>query len=110
MEASLIDLDADLFVGLAEGRTSEGAAVDLLDGEQVLVERIVEDVLVDLHIAQHIICHIQARVQQVEGGVVMGMSHCLLEGLDDIGITLQHADKIEAFEKEHRIYGFATPQ
>ena len=36
--------------------------------------------------------------------------HCLLEGLDDIGITLQHADKIEAFEKEHRIYGFATPQ
>src|SRR5690606_36639621 len=29
--------------------------------------------------------------------------HCLLEGLDDIGITLQHADKIEAFEKEHRI-------
>ncbi len=25
--------------------------------------------------------------------------HCLLEGLDDIGITLQHADKIEAFEK-----------
>lgn len=36
--------------------------------------------------------------------------HCLLEGLDDIGITLQHADKIAAFEKEHRIYGFATPQ
>lgn len=36
--------------------------------------------------------------------------HCLLEGLDDIGITMQHADKIAAFEKEHRIYGFATPQ
>lgn len=35
--------------------------------------------------------------------------HCLLEGLDDIGITMQHADKIAAFEKEHRIYGFATP-
>lgn len=35
---------------------------------------------------------------------------CLLEGLDDIGITLQHADKIAAFEKAHRIYGFATSQ
>ncbi len=25
--------------------------------------------------------------------------HCLLNGLDDIGLTLQHADKIAAFEK-----------
>src|SRR5690606_22116113 len=36
--------------------------------------------------------------------------HCLLEGLDDIGITLQHEDKITAFERQHRIWGFATPQ
>lgn len=36
--------------------------------------------------------------------------HCLLEGLDDIGITLQHEDKIAAFERQHRIWGFATPQ
>ncbi len=27
--------------------------------------------------------------------------HCLLNGLDDIGLTLQKADKIAAFEKEH---------
>jgi 3-isopropylmalate/(R)-2-methylmalate dehydratase small subunit len=27
--------------------------------------------------------------------------HCLLNGLDDIGLTLQHADKIAAFEKSH---------
>ena len=26
--------------------------------------------------------------------------HCLLHGLDDIGLTLQHADKIRAFEAE----------
>ena len=26
--------------------------------------------------------------------------HCLLNGLDDIGLTLQHADKIRAFETE----------
>ena len=26
--------------------------------------------------------------------------HCLLNGLDDIGLTLRHADKIKAFEAE----------
>lgn len=28
--------------------------------------------------------------------------HCLLNGLDDIGLTLQHADKIAAYEAAHR--------
>lgn len=28
--------------------------------------------------------------------------YCLLNGLDDIGLTLQHADKIKAFEERHR--------
>jgi 3-isopropylmalate/(R)-2-methylmalate dehydratase small subunit len=28
--------------------------------------------------------------------------HCLLNGLDDIGLTLQHVDKIKAFEEKHR--------
>jgi len=28
--------------------------------------------------------------------------HCLLNGLDDIGLTLQHADAIRAFEAHHR--------
>ncbi len=32
--------------------------------------------------------------------------HCLLNGLDDIGLTLQHADKIEAFELQR---GMNTP-
>lgn len=27
--------------------------------------------------------------------------HCLINGLDDIGLTLQHADQISAFEKKH---------
>ena len=27
--------------------------------------------------------------------------HCLLNGLDDIGLTLQHVDDIKAFEKRH---------
>ena len=29
--------------------------------------------------------------------------HCLLNGLDDIALTLQHADKIAAFERSHGI-------
>jgi 3-isopropylmalate/(R)-2-methylmalate dehydratase small subunit len=28
--------------------------------------------------------------------------HCLLNGLDDIGLTLQHSDEIHAFEDKHR--------
>ena len=28
--------------------------------------------------------------------------HCLLEGLDDIGLTLQHSDEIRAFEQQRR--------
>ena len=37
---------------------------------------------------------------------------CLLHGLDDIGLTLQHADAIRAFEARHRVaqpWVFATP-
>jgi 3-isopropylmalate/(R)-2-methylmalate dehydratase small subunit len=29
--------------------------------------------------------------------------HCLLHGLDDIALTLQHADKITAYEQSHSI-------
>ncbi len=29
--------------------------------------------------------------------------HCLLEGLDDIGLSLQHGDEIRAFEEKRRI-------
>jgi 3-isopropylmalate/(R)-2-methylmalate dehydratase small subunit len=28
--------------------------------------------------------------------------HCILNGLDDIGLTLEHAEKIKAFETKHR--------
>jgi 3-isopropylmalate/(R)-2-methylmalate dehydratase small subunit len=28
--------------------------------------------------------------------------HCMLNGLDDIGLTLEHADEIRAFERAHR--------
>lgn len=29
--------------------------------------------------------------------------HCLLNGLDDIGLTLQHVDEISAYEERHRV-------
>ena len=29
--------------------------------------------------------------------------HCLLDGLDEIGLTLQHADEIKAFEAKHKL-------
>ena len=29
--------------------------------------------------------------------------HCLLNGLDEIGLTLQHADEIRAFEAKHKV-------
>jgi 3-isopropylmalate/(R)-2-methylmalate dehydratase small subunit len=28
--------------------------------------------------------------------------YCLLEGLDDIGLTLRHEDAVRAYEAEHR--------
>jgi 3-isopropylmalate/(R)-2-methylmalate dehydratase small subunit len=28
--------------------------------------------------------------------------HCLMNGLDEIGLTLRHAEKIKAFEAQHR--------
>jgi 3-isopropylmalate/(R)-2-methylmalate dehydratase small subunit len=31
--------------------------------------------------------------------------HCLVNGLDDIGLTLEHADKIAAYEQAHGIAG-----
>jgi 3-isopropylmalate/(R)-2-methylmalate dehydratase small subunit len=30
---------------------------------------------------------------------------CLLNGLDDIGLTLEHEDKISAFERSHAVAG-----
>jgi 3-isopropylmalate/(R)-2-methylmalate dehydratase small subunit len=34
--------------------------------------------------------------------------HCLLNGLDDIGLTLEHADKIAAFEAVRGLAGVSA--
>jgi 3-isopropylmalate/(R)-2-methylmalate dehydratase small subunit len=50
----------------------------------------------------------QQTVATSEGAVVFGFEvepfrkHCLLHGLDDIGLTLQHADAIRVFEAKHK--------
>ena len=47
-------------------------------------------------------------VSTTNGSVVFGFEvepfrkHCLLNGLDDIGLTLQHADEIRSFEAKHK--------
>ncbi|MBZ0071722.1 MAG: 3-isopropylmalate dehydratase small subunit [Gammaproteobacteria bacterium] len=51
---------------------------------------------------------LQAQTVTTPDGEVLGFEvdpfrkHCLLEGLDDIGLTLQHADAIRAYEERRR--------
>jgi 3-isopropylmalate/(R)-2-methylmalate dehydratase small subunit len=51
---------------------------------------------------------LEAQTITASEGVVYGFEvdafrrHCLLNGLDDIGLTLQHMDEIAAFEAKHR--------
>ena len=48
-------------------------------------------------------------VATVDGSLVFGFEiepfrkYCLLNGLDEIGLTLTHADEIQAFEAKHKI-------
>ncbi|MES9859058.1 MAG: 3-isopropylmalate dehydratase small subunit [Sedimenticola sp.] len=51
---------------------------------------------------------LQAQVLGLADGEVISFDvdefrkHCLLEGLDDVGLTLQHSNEIKAFELRHR--------
>ena len=51
----------------------------------------------------------QQNVSTTDGAMIFGFEiepfrkHCLLNGLDEIGLTLAHADEIRAFEAKHRI-------
>ncbi|NIO39336.1 MAG: hypothetical protein GTO41_03515 [Burkholderiales bacterium] len=50
----------------------------------------------------------QQAVTSMDGGKVFRFDidafrkQCLLNGLDEIGLTLQHADEIKAFEEKHK--------
>ena len=45
--------------------------------------------------------HRRARAVAAEFDVDPFRRHCLLNGLDDIGLTLEHEDKITAYEAAH---------
>ncbi|MGH7138233.1 MAG: 3-isopropylmalate dehydratase small subunit, partial [Pirellulales bacterium] len=57
--------------------------------------------------AYTLIIDLKSRTLRDEHGLEYGFEvddfrrHCLLNGLDDIGLTLAHEDKIAAYEKTH---------
>lgn len=58
--------------------------------------------------ALEITVDLEAQELRLSGGETIGFAvdefrkHCLLEGLDDIGLTLRHSDAIKAFELQRR--------
>ncbi|TVO77724.1 3-isopropylmalate dehydratase small subunit [Sedimenticola selenatireducens] len=58
--------------------------------------------------ALQIAVDLEAQTLTLAGGDVIAFEvdefrkHCLLEGLDDIGLTLRHSDEITAFEQQRR--------
>ncbi|ABE49972.1 MULTISPECIES: 3-isopropylmalate dehydratase small subunit [Methylobacillus] len=56
----------------------------------------------------HLLVDLQSQIVQTPGGrhyafeIDPFRKHCLLNGLDDIGLTLQHVDEIKAFEARHK--------
>ena len=65
-EIARFDVEPHLLVGITEGHTIGGKAVDLLYGEHRIVHRIVEDMLVYLYLVDDICSHLQAVFEFVE--------------------------------------------
>ena len=66
-ESSFIHFNSYCLVGVAERHTVEGAAVDFLDGKEVVIYRGVEDAFLHGDMLEHIICHIEAFVHKFKG-------------------------------------------
>ena len=66
-ETALVHFDAHCLVGVAERHTVEGAAVDFLDGKEVVIYRGVEDAFLHGDMLEHIICHQEAFVHKLKG-------------------------------------------
>ncbi|MEN8178561.1 MAG: 3-isopropylmalate dehydratase small subunit [Pseudomonadota bacterium] len=75
----------------------------------VLEENIVDELFAISGEVEALQIHVdlQAQELQLPDGRTIGFEvdafrkHCLLNGLDDIGLTLQHVDEIKAFEERH---------
>ncbi len=63
---------------------------------------------VEAHIGYRLVVDLEKQTIRAPDGTVYPFEvdafrkHCLLNGLDDIGLTLQHVDEIAAFEARHR--------
>lgn len=76
----------------------------------VLPEAAVDQLFAETAAADGYTLHIDLAAQTVTtpSGAVFGFDitghrkHCMLNGLDEIGLTLQHADEIKAFEAKHK--------
>ena len=72
--------------------------------EQLFVEL---DQQVDPSVGYRLTIDLAAQIVITPSGAKMSFyinefrKHCLLEGLDDIGLTMQHAEQIKAFEKQY---------
>ena len=66
-EAAFVHLNSDASVGIPERHSLKGPSVDLLDGEEVIVDSRFQDVRADLNVLKHIPGHLQTIVHQFEG-------------------------------------------
>jgi 3-isopropylmalate/(R)-2-methylmalate dehydratase small subunit len=77
----------------------------------VLSAQIVDSLFkeVEAHVGYQLNIDLNAQTVTTPSGAVYAFEvdtfrkHCLLNGLDDIGLTMQHQDKIKAFETKHQI-------
>jgi len=76
----------------------------VLDG--AIIERLFREA--EVTVGYSLTVNLDAQAVTTPGGEVFGFQvdsfrkHCLMKGLDDIGLTLQHTDEIRAYEKRRR--------
>ncbi len=76
----------------------------VLDG--AIIERLFREA--EVTVGYSLAVNLDAQSVTTPGGEVFGFQvdsfrkHCLMKGLDDIGLTLQHTDEIRAYEKRRR--------
>ena len=66
-ETTLVHFDADRLISVAERHSVEGTAVDLFNGEEIVIYRGIEDALFYGNMLEHVISHSKALVHQLEG-------------------------------------------
>jgi 3-isopropylmalate/(R)-2-methylmalate dehydratase small subunit len=75
----------------------------------ILATNLIEQLFLELHNAKdyQLSVDLERQVVSNENGIEMAFEvdefrrHCLLNGLDDIGLTMQHAETIKTFEEQY---------